>query len=183
MKSLSFRENIWNLTRNVYLMSMFSIRGGSRGGGGGGGGGAHPARALPKIGKNMISWRKIVIFHTKYPKYFRASLRSAQLKSWIRPWVYPASRYQRHILEWCLIHISSNFCVGTRVWRVWNLQSKNNFKVDFSSAAIFYWPFSSVIDRNRNRPFNLIQNKVGYRSCFATGVKLEQFLWNSFDVK
>jgi hypothetical protein len=48
---------------------------------------------------------------------------------------------------------------------------------------IFYWPFSSVINRNRNRPFNLIQNKVGYRSCFATGVKLEQFSWNSFDVK
>jgi hypothetical protein len=40
-----------------------------------------------------------------------------------------------------------------------------------------------VINRNRNRPFNLIQNKVGYRSCFATGVKLEQFSWNSFDVK
>jgi hypothetical protein len=34
------------------------------------GGGAHPARAPPKIGKNMIFWRKIVIFHTKYPKYF-----------------------------------------------------------------------------------------------------------------
>jgi hypothetical protein len=41
----------------------------------------------------MIFWRKIVIFHTKYPKNFRASLRSAQfflvrppnLKSWIRP--------------------------------------------------------------------------------------------------
>ena len=47
---------------------------------------------------------------------------------------------------------------------------------------ICYWPFSSVIDRNRNRSFNLIQNKVGYRSCFAMGVKLEQFLWNSFDV-
>jgi hypothetical protein len=31
-----------------------------------------------KIGKNMIFWRKIVIFHTKYPKHFRASLRSAQ---------------------------------------------------------------------------------------------------------
>ena len=69
------------------------------------------------------------------------------------------------------------------MWRVWNLQSKNNFKVDFSSAATFYWPFSSVIDINRNRPFNLIQIKVGYRSCFATGVKLEQFSWNSFDVK
>jgi hypothetical protein len=31
-------------------------------------GGVHPARAPPpKIGKNMIFWRKIVIFHTKYP--------------------------------------------------------------------------------------------------------------------
>ena len=28
----------------------------------------------PKIGKIMICWRKIVIFHTKYPKNFRASL-------------------------------------------------------------------------------------------------------------
>jgi hypothetical protein len=41
--------------------------------------GAHPARAPPKIGKNKIFWRKIVIFHTKYPKIVRASLRSAQL--------------------------------------------------------------------------------------------------------
>jgi hypothetical protein len=35
-------------------------------------------RTPPKIGKNMIFWRKIVIFHTKYPKNVRASLRSAQ---------------------------------------------------------------------------------------------------------
>jgi hypothetical protein len=51
------------------------------------------------IGKNMIFWRKIVIFHTKYPQNFSASLRSAQfflsappppnLKSWNRPWLYP----------------------------------------------------------------------------------------------
>ena len=32
----------------------------------------------PKIGKNMIFGRKIVIFHTKYPNNFRTSLRSAQ---------------------------------------------------------------------------------------------------------
>jgi hypothetical protein len=30
------------------------------------------------IEKNMIFWRKIVIFHTKYPNNFRAPLRSAQ---------------------------------------------------------------------------------------------------------
>ena len=30
------------------------------------------------IGKNMIFWRKIVIFHTKYPNNFRASFRSVQ---------------------------------------------------------------------------------------------------------
>ena len=60
-------------------------------------GAGHPAPPPPpKIVKNMIFWRKIVIFHTKYPKNFRASLRSAQffqvrpppppnLKSWIRP--------------------------------------------------------------------------------------------------
>jgi hypothetical protein len=34
--------------------------------------------APPKIGKNMILWRKIVILHTKYPNNFRASLRAAQ---------------------------------------------------------------------------------------------------------
>jgi hypothetical protein len=33
---------------------------------------------VSKIGKNMIFWRKIVIFHTKYPQNFRASLRSAK---------------------------------------------------------------------------------------------------------
>ena len=40
------------------------------------GGGAHPAHAPPplKLEKNMIFWRKIVIFHTKYPKNFHASL-------------------------------------------------------------------------------------------------------------
>ena len=46
---------------------------------GGRGGGWHPASAPPKIGKNKIFLRNIVIFHTKYLKYFRASLRSARL--------------------------------------------------------------------------------------------------------
>ena len=43
-----------------------------------GGGGRTRRAPLLKLEKNMIFWRKIVIFHTKYPKSFRASLRSAQ---------------------------------------------------------------------------------------------------------
>jgi hypothetical protein len=42
------------------------------------GGGRTRRAPPPKIGKNMIFWRKIVISHTKYPKNVRASLRSAQ---------------------------------------------------------------------------------------------------------
>ena len=52
-----------SMLASVYLKQV--CRGGSRGG-------AHPP---PKIGKNMIFWRKILIFHTKYQKKFRASLR------------------------------------------------------------------------------------------------------------
>ena len=42
----------------------------------GGGDGAPGTRPPPKIEKNMIFWRKIVIFHMKYPKNFRTSLRN-----------------------------------------------------------------------------------------------------------
>ena len=47
----------------------------------GGGGGAPGARPPPplKLEKNKIFWREIVIFHTKYSKNVRASLRSAQV--------------------------------------------------------------------------------------------------------
>ena len=44
--------------------------------------------APSKIGKKLIFWHKIVIFHTKYPKNFRASLRNWKkyyffgVKSW-----------------------------------------------------------------------------------------------------
>jgi hypothetical protein len=39
-------------------------------------GGGAPGVRPPKIGKNMIFWRKIVIFHTKYRNKFCASLRN-----------------------------------------------------------------------------------------------------------
>jgi hypothetical protein len=63
------RKSKYFLAQNQNNVS--ECRGGFRGGG-------HPARAPPKIGKNMIFWRKIVIFNTKYPKNFRTSLRSMQ---------------------------------------------------------------------------------------------------------
>jgi hypothetical protein len=46
-----------------------------RGGGAPGGGGAPPPL---KLEKNCFFWRKIVIFHTKYPNNFRVSIHSAQ---------------------------------------------------------------------------------------------------------
>ena len=47
--------------------------------------GAHPVRPLPlKLEKSMICMRKIVIFHTKYPKNFKCAPPPPNLKSWIR---------------------------------------------------------------------------------------------------
>jgi hypothetical protein len=51
------------------LEKYVEFRGGSRGGG---------VTDPLKLENYKIFWRKIVIFHTKYPKHFRASLRSAQ---------------------------------------------------------------------------------------------------------
>jgi hypothetical protein len=98
-----FRRPITLIKSNIYVERLFDIemvilgwyirftynRGGSRGGA------STRVRPppLPPIGKNMIFWRKIVIFHTKYPKFFAPpSVRrnffkyaTPNLKSWIRP--------------------------------------------------------------------------------------------------
>ena len=59
------------------------------------------------IGINMIFWRKIVIFHTKYPKNVRASLRSAQIfKCALLTW-NPGSAPD---LVWYHGHYWYNFC-------------------------------------------------------------------------
>ena len=47
----------------------------------------------------MIFWRKIVIFHTKYPKQFRASHRSAQLEILDPPLEYTNNQQQlQHLI-------------------------------------------------------------------------------------
>jgi hypothetical protein len=61
--------SLFSLVRIQFYLSRVSGKcmGGSRG------------ACTLKIGKNKIFWRKIVIFHTKYPKYFRASLCSVKI--------------------------------------------------------------------------------------------------------
>jgi hypothetical protein len=65
--------NIAILNQATCITCIFVIQGRIQGG-------AHPVHAPPplKMEKNMIFWRKIEIFHMKYPKNVRASLRWAQ---------------------------------------------------------------------------------------------------------
>jgi hypothetical protein len=84
---------------NLILIVLVQGRGGSRG--------AHPAHAPPpppKIGKNKTFWRKIEIFHTKYPRKFRASLRSAPQNC--NPGSAPARIYLSSTIY---LHISAYF--------------------------------------------------------------------------
>jgi hypothetical protein len=69
----SMRVNL----RAMLLRGLAGSRGGSSGG---------RTRPPPlKLEKKIIVWRKIVIFHTKYPtNFFKCA--PPNLKSWIRPW-------------------------------------------------------------------------------------------------
>ena len=82
------------------------------------GGRAHPVPAPTlKLEKLWFFWRKIVIFHTKYPNNFPTSLRPAQffltappnLKSWIRPYWPQYVHYQCHSRRWI------------QNWSVWDI--------------------------------------------------------------
>ena len=68
--------------------------------------GAHPPP--PKIGKNMIFLRKIVIFHMKYHKRFCASLCSAQFFKCALPnlisWIRPCFSFQNTVIQQSILH-------------------------------------------------------------------------------
>jgi hypothetical protein len=64
--------------RHCWLLLLYSFQGRIQGGGGA------PGARPPKIGKKYDFWRKIVIFHTKYPNNF-FKYAPPNLKSWIRP--------------------------------------------------------------------------------------------------
>jgi hypothetical protein len=59
-------------------------------------GGAPGAPPPPQNGKNMIFWRKIVIFHTKYPTNFRASLRNWKKYDFWRKIVILHTKYPKN---------------------------------------------------------------------------------------
>jgi hypothetical protein len=69
--SIHAEKETYSCEKRNPLYPIQYCRGGFRGGGG-----APGARPPLKLEKNMIFWRKIVIFHTKYPKNVRASLRN-----------------------------------------------------------------------------------------------------------
>ena len=76
--------------------------------------GGRTRRAPPlKLGKNMIFWRKIVIFHTKYPKIFRVSLRSAQFFLSAPPLAWNPGSAPIHVYKiyWLNKGVRTNFCV------------------------------------------------------------------------
>ena len=68
--------SIYEAELAIYV--VFFMTGSMAGADPGGGGAPVAPPPPPKIGKNMICWRKIAIFHTKYPKKIRVYLRSAQ---------------------------------------------------------------------------------------------------------
>ena len=68
MTHILYETSLVYLYITTFMIENLEYRGGSRGGG-------RTRRAPPlKLEKKMIFWRKIVIFHTKYPNIFRASL-------------------------------------------------------------------------------------------------------------
>jgi hypothetical protein len=69
------------------------------------------------IGKNMIFWRKIVIFHMKYPKYFRTSLHKL--------YVHKSNR-QRH---------SNNIQIK---WK--QIQTCHLLFTKYWTSPFWYWP-------------------------------------------
>ena len=59
--------------------------------------GGAPGARPPKIGKNKIFLRKIVIFHTKYPTSFRASLRNWKNMIYLRKIVIFHTKYPKNV--------------------------------------------------------------------------------------
>ena len=78
-----------------------------------------PPHPPPKIGKNMIFWRKIVIFHMKYSKKVRAP----NLKSWIRPCPWPT-------LVFCFLFYCSP------AWRTENCIVNDTFSLNDLSFSL-----------------------------------------------
>ena len=90
----------------------------------GGTAGARP----PKIGrKKKIFLRKIVIFHTKYPKYFRASLRSAQFFK-VRPLTWNPGSAPEYINIIC--YLIQEFIVVIEMYALfyWHTTTEHKFR-------------------------------------------------------
>ena len=98
------------------------------------GGGAPGACPPPKIGKNMIFWRKIVIFHTNYPNNFRASLRNWKNMIFWRKIVIFHTKYPKYF------RASLRNWKNMIFWRkivIFHTKYSINFRASLHSAQFF----------------------------------------------
>jgi hypothetical protein len=88
----------------------------------------------PKIGENMIFWRKIVIFHTKYPN-FHASLCSVQFLSAPPTWnPGSAPALVNDKIRWCIL---KGYCPQA-------LEFRTPFFLIWSLLRLWYGPWIFV---------------------------------------
>jgi hypothetical protein len=116
--------------------------------------GGEPGALPPKIGKDMIFLRKMVIFHTKYPKFFRASLRLAQSYP-LHPAFNEKSKNHCGQLQWIsstLYSLTSINCVVT-VRGVADCRNLTDVRTDIkclSNGVQFFYTFLTT-----NSDYNL----------------------------
>jgi hypothetical protein len=97
--------------------------------------------AVSQIWKNMIFWRKIVIFHTEYTKNVRTSLRSAQFSRnqryfviKLHRWFYLSYFLKANIKLYCIYQyfMNINSFFNTVIWAMYFfIFNKNNERPDW----------------------------------------------------
>jgi hypothetical protein len=153
MKSLSFRENIWNLTRNVYLMSIFSI-------------------TTSRYQRHILVWCLLNINTShlifvlvpecgEYDNFILDEIKRSISISVYYGWKRSIKNYRwrkihHNIIFWlrfhtrhtrvptqklnemclCLINIILKYDVGTCLWLYWKLKKQLNFGGDLNTADL-----------------------------------------------
>jgi len=125
------------------------------------------------IGKKMILWREIVIFHTKYPKYFRPSLRSVQffLNAPTLTW-NPGSAPAYYILCYITVFIYPQIipkCFFPRVFFAYNTLKLWVRVMVFNVTLKQYVNYMVAISFIGNNPTNYVVKKITSKNQMLKG--------------